>query len=172
MPSKSYLSLLVLALAVSTVSPVHCAETQQIEDRGHTTSSAPASGSRHLARAGPGVLLLSLLSIPAAGKGTVQLLQDLRLIQLNRLLHLNRIIHPGLLSGGGKNAILAVALLWVPPVNRNQAYILTISLTVSSLSLVPQRPDTLVIRMGEGKVKESEPAITHTLASQAYIFIT
>ena len=36
------------------------------------------------------------------------------------------------------------------------------SLTVSSLSLVPQRPDPLVIRMGEGKVKESWPAITHT----------
>lgn len=60
MPSKSYLSLLVLALAVSTVSPVHCAETQQIEDRGHTTSSAPASGSRHLARAGPGVVGIGL----------------------------------------------------------------------------------------------------------------
>jgi hypothetical protein len=33
---------------------------------------------------------------------------------------------------------------------------------VSSLLLVLHRPDPLVIRMGEGKVKESGPAITHT----------
>ena len=71
MPSNSYLSLLVLALAASTVSPVRCAETQyvvfilstkspslpdvsnssgrQIEDRGHT-ASAPALASRHHTR--------------------------------------------------------------------------------------------------------------------------
>ncbi|KAI0269477.1 hypothetical protein BGY98DRAFT_1101193 [Russula aff. rugulosa BPL654] len=49
MPSNSYLSLLVLALAASTVSPVRCAETQQIEDRGDT-ASAPASASRHHTR--------------------------------------------------------------------------------------------------------------------------
>jgi hypothetical protein len=74
MPSNSYWSLLVLALAASTVSPVRCAKTQyvvfilgtkspslpdvsnssgrQIEDRGDT-SSAP---SRHRTR-GPGVYL-------------------------------------------------------------------------------------------------------------------
>jgi len=49
MPSNSYLSLLVLALAAATVSPVRCAETQKVEDRGQT-SSAPAPGSRHHTR--------------------------------------------------------------------------------------------------------------------------
>ena len=33
---------------------------------------------------------------------------------------------------------------------------------MSSLQLVLQRPDPKVIRMGEGTVKESGPAITHT----------
>lgn len=83
MPSNSYLSLLVLVLAVSTVSPVRCAETQyvtlhighldsepldvsnssgrqiEIEDRG-STSSALATGSRHRARGGPGLAILGL----------------------------------------------------------------------------------------------------------------
>jgi hypothetical protein len=146
MPSNSYWSLLVLALAASTVSPVRCAKTQyvvfilgtkspslpdvsnssgrQIEDRGDT-SGAP---SRHRTR-GPGVYLglglagallaVALVTTFYHGGGGQQP-SATRPVQHLRLLHLNRIIRPELLLGG-KNAILA--LLWIPPVSRTQTYI-------------------------------------------------
>ena len=45
-------------------------------------------------------------------------------------------------------------------VSRTQTYFWTILLTVSSLPLVPHRPEPLVVRIGEGKSKESGPAIS------------
>ena len=45
-------------------------------------------------------------------------------------------------------------------VSRAQTYIWTILLTVSSLPLVSHRPEPLVVSIGEGKSKESGPAIS------------
>jgi hypothetical protein len=161
---------------------------RQIEDREHT-SSAPASGSRLRARGGPGLailglgltgLLLTVALVTTFYPGGGQKPNATRPIPptsttqptgapSNNTTNTTQPTSPSQPNNPPRAFVgreerdlgrgFAVDPSSEPYPN---SHLETISLTVSSLPLVPQRPGPPAIRIGEGKVKESGPAITHT----------
>jgi hypothetical protein len=152
---------------------------RQIEDRGDT-SSAPASGSRHT-RGGPGVAILGLsltgLLLTAAlvstfypgGGQKPSATHPIPPTNTTQPTSPSQPNNPPRAFVGREERDLSHGLRRIPLVSRTQTCIWAVSLTLSSLPLVFHRPEPLVIGIGEEKVKESGPAVTH--ASQAYIFV-